>query len=372
MSATSVALRSLTKAFARDAPAVRDVDLDVAPGSLVSLLGASGCGKTTTLRMIAGLVAPTAGEVLFDGRPVTRVRPEKRPVAMVFQKALLFPHMTIGENVAYGLRLRGVDRAEVRRRVAEMLELVRLPGMQGRRPGELSGGQEQRVSLARALVVEPQVLLLDEPLSALDANLRVEMRDLVRRVQRQVGVTTVFVTHDQEEAVSLSDRIALMHDGAVEQTDPPQAFYERPRSLSVARFFGAANLLTGNVDRGVFRGAIGSLPVGSGLRSGPGVLVVRQEDVEILDGDRPGEGVLQLVVQRSQYLGTRSRVWARPAGGGPEAEMQFDTPPSRVLQPGQPIVVRVPADRGHVVPADGSPLRDEPVELASAGEGSRR
>ena len=372
MTATSVTLRSLTKAFGRDEPAVRDVDLDVAPGTLVSLLGPSGCGKTTTLRMIAGLVVPSSGEILFDAEPMTTVKPEKRPVAMVFQKALLFPHMTVEENVAYGLRLRGVAKTETRRRVGEMLDLVRLPGMQSRRPGELSGGQEQRVSLARALVVEPKVLLLDEPLSALDANLRVEMRDLVRRVQQEIGVTTVFVTHDQEEAVSLSDRIALMHGGVIEQTDSPQAFYRRPRTLQVARFFGAANLISGDVRRGVFSGPIGTLAVPDSVPSGPGVLVLRQEDVDVVDSDRSGEDVLRLVVDRVQYLGTRTRVWARPAGTGPEAELQFDVAPSRSLLPGGQVTVRIPAERCHVVPDDDAPHDDERAELTSAGNGGSR
>ncbi|HEU4675640.1 MAG TPA: ABC transporter ATP-binding protein, partial [Motilibacteraceae bacterium] len=198
---THVALRGLVKRYDGTSENVVDgVDLDLERGTLTTLLGPSGCGKTTALKLLAGLLEPTGGEILFDGASMLGVPPERRPVAMVFQKPLLFPHLSVGENVAFGLRMRRVPVAERRRRVAEMLELVRLPGYESRRAGELSGGQEQRVSLARALVVEPQVLLLDEPLSQLDAGLRVEMRELVRRVQREVGVTTLFVTHDQEEA----------------------------------------------------------------------------------------------------------------------------------------------------------------------------
>ncbi|HWG92741.1 MAG TPA: ABC transporter ATP-binding protein, partial [Mycobacteriales bacterium] len=210
---TAVRLEALDKTYDGGVRVVEGLDLDVAPGELVALLGPSGCGKTTTLKIVAGLLAPTSGDVLFDGVSVVGSPAERRPVAMVFQKPLLFPHMTVEQNVGFGLRVRGVRGAQARRRVGELLDLVRLPGYEKRRVGELSGGQEQRVSLARALVVEPRVLLLDEPLSQLDAALRVEMRELVRRVQQEVGVTTLFVTHDQEEAVVVADRVALMLDG---------------------------------------------------------------------------------------------------------------------------------------------------------------
>ncbi len=209
-------------------PSVDHLNLAIEAGSLFALLGPSGCGKTTTLKMIAGLLEPTHGEIAFDGRPVARIRPEQRNTAMVFQKPLLFPHMTIGQNVAFGLRMRHVAPATIRERVAQMLDLVRLPNVADRRPGELSGGQEQRISLARALVTNPAVLLLDEPLSQLDANLRLEMRDLIRQIQRELGVTTIFVTHDQEEAVMLADRIALMLGGQLLQVGKPSDFYERP------------------------------------------------------------------------------------------------------------------------------------------------
>lgn len=355
MTATAVTLSGLTKSYNDEQPAVRSIDLDIEPGTLVSLLGSSGCGKTTTLRMVAGLVRPTSGSILFDNADVTEVRTENRPVAMVFQKSLLFPHMTIAENVGFGLRLRKVPSADIKRRVGEMLSLVQLDGFGARRVGELSGGQEQRVSLARALIVEPKVLLLDEPLSALDANLRVQMRDLVRSVQQQIGVTTIFVTHDQEEAVNISDRIALLVDGVIEQFAEPELFYTRPRSLAVARFFGTANLLDGDADNGVFRGGFGTLAYGSGIRSGPGVLVVRQEDVEILDVEGGGEGVLRVVVERTQYLGTRTKIWVRPAYSGLNGVLQFDAPPSRQPTPGEEILIRISPDHCHVVAANGQP-----------------
>ena len=197
---TAVYLKSLTKVYPQSSVgAVRDLSLEVKSGELVALLGPSGCGKTTTLKMIAGLHEPSSGDVLFDDRRVTRIPAERRGVAMVFQKPLLFPYMTIGDNVGFGLKMRGTKGTEIATRIKQMLELVRLPGLEARRPKQLSGGQEQRVSLARALIIEPQVLLLDEPLSQLDANLRIEMRELILRIQRQLGITTICVTHDQEE-----------------------------------------------------------------------------------------------------------------------------------------------------------------------------
>ncbi|MBC8093013.1 MAG: ABC transporter ATP-binding protein, partial [Pseudonocardia sp.] len=255
--AVTVEIRELTKAYGTNAPVVDGVSIDVGPGELVSLLGPSGCGKTTTLKVVAGLLDPTGGDVRFDGVSVLRRPAERRGVAMVFQKPLLFPHLTVAENVAFGLTVRRVPRATRRARVGAMLDLVRLPGLGDRRATELSGGQEQRVSLARALVTDPGVLLLDEPLSQLDAALRIEMRELIRTVQREVGVTTIFVTHDQEEAVMLSDRIALLLDGRVVQDAPPSEFYTRPATLAVARYFGTDNLGPGRVSGGVWSGPLG-------------------------------------------------------------------------------------------------------------------
>ncbi|MCZ7545363.1 MAG: ABC transporter ATP-binding protein [Anaerolineae bacterium] len=224
---TQVTLENLTRRFG-DVTAVDNLNLEIDSGELVAFLGPSGCGKTTTLRMIAGLLEPTSGDVKFDGASILDTPVEKRGAVMVFQQHLLFANMNVEKNVGFGLRMRGVDRAAIRKRVAEMLDLVRLSGFEDRRPEELSGGQQQRVALARALVVEPRVLLLDEPLANLDANLRLEMRDLIRNIQRRMQITTIFVTHDQEEAVMLADRVALMFDGVIQQYTPPRAFYERP------------------------------------------------------------------------------------------------------------------------------------------------
>jgi ABC-type Fe3+/spermidine/putrescine transport system ATPase subunit len=233
----SLQLDAVTAGYGRTVVLDR-LSLDVAAGEFVSLLGPSGCGKTTALKVVAGLLAPTSGEVRIDGRPATGVPAERRGAAMVFQKPLLFPYLTVAENVAFGLKMRRVARDETGRRVEEALGLVQLAGFGTRRPRELSGGQEQRVALARALVTEPRVLLLDEPFSALDENLRVEMRSLVRRLQRRLRITTVCVTHDQREAAALADRIALVLDGRLRQVGPPRDFYTAPAAADVARFFG--------------------------------------------------------------------------------------------------------------------------------------
>ena len=228
--------------------AVRRLDLAIAQGEFFSLLGPSGCGKTTTMRMIAGFEEPTGGTVFLDGRDVTHVAPNKRDVNMVFQSYALFPHMTAHQNVAFGLERKKVAKAEIRRRVGEMLEIVSLTGMERRRPAEMSGGQQQRVALARALVNGPRALLLDEPLGALDLKLRQQMQVELKRIQREVGITFVYVTHDQGEALTMSDRIAVMDAGRIEQLGTPREVYERPATRFVAGFIGTSNLIGGRVD----------------------------------------------------------------------------------------------------------------------------
>ena len=343
---TEVRLDGLSKSYGRT-QVLADLSLDVVAGSLVALLGPSGCGKTTTLRAVAGLIDPSAGDVLFDGVSVTGLPPERRPVAMVFQAPLLFPHMSIGDNVAFGLRMRGTGRVERRRLAEAALERVRLGGYASRRPGELSGGQEQRVALARALVVEPSVLLLDEPFSALDAALRVEMRELVLELHRDLGVTTLFVTHDQEEAVVLADRIALVLDGRLQQYAEPTAFYDAPASLAVARFFGAANVFAGVVEAGRHLGPLGAVPVAAGTPPGRGVLVVRQEAVTVVGVNAPG--ALAGTVRRAVFLGTAVRVEVTLAGG---AVVTAVVPPDRRLNAGDPVGVLLPVGACRVLPAD--------------------
>jgi len=235
---TRLQLKQVSAGYDSATFVLRDLSLDVAAGELVALLGPSGCGKTTALKIIAGLLRPARGDVLFGDEAFTRVPAERRGAAMVFQKPLLFPYLTVAENVAFGLKMRQTPKPETARRVSEALRLVQLEGYDARRPKELSGGQEQRVALARALVTEPRVLLLDEPFSALDVGLRAEMRALVRNLQRRLGITTIFVTHDQEEAATMADRIGLLLDGRLEQFSPPREFYTAPATPAAARFFG--------------------------------------------------------------------------------------------------------------------------------------
>jgi spermidine/putrescine ABC transporter ATP-binding subunit len=240
----TVELRGLVKRFGATV-ALDGISLGIRPGEFFTLLGPSGCGKTTTLRSVAGFVAPDAGDVLIDGARVNKVPPHRRRVGMVFQHYALFPHRTVTQNVAFGLRMQRVPKDDIARRVADALALVQLPGHGARYPRELSGGEQQRVALARALVTRPAVLLLDEPLGALDKKLRDHMKIELKRLQREVGITTIYVTHDQEEALTMSDRIAVMHRGRVEQVATPRALYETPATAFVAGFIGNINLLAG-------------------------------------------------------------------------------------------------------------------------------
>jgi putative spermidine/putrescine transport system ATP-binding protein len=297
--APALSVRRLRKAFGA-VVAVDEVSLDAAPGEFLSLLGPSGCGKSTLLRMVAGLVEPDAGQVILAGEDITRVAVHRRNLGLVFQSYALFPHMTVLENVAFGLRRRGVGEALVGPRVARMLELVRLGPLGARYPRELSGGQQQRVALARALVTEPRVLLLDEPLSNLDALLRDEMRVELKRLQERLGTTMIFVTHDQAEALILSDRVVVMEHGRVEQIGRPEEVYRRPATPFVARFLGRANFLTGTVagsEAGrvvvALEGGALSIVAGSrpGLVAGQAVhAVIRQESIRLESGEGAGSG----------------------------------------------------------------------------------
>ena len=312
----AIALAGVSKRFGKVA-AVHDVTLEIGEGEFFSLLGPSGCGKTTTLRMIAGFEAPDAGSVVLQGADVTSVSANRRPVNMVFQQYALFPHMSIYDNVAFGLKVKHVPRREHRARVQEMLRVVELEGLERRRARQLSGGQQQRVALARALVNRPAALLLDEPLGALDVKLRKQMQLELKRIQHELGTTFVYVTHDQEEALAMSDRIAVMNHGQVEQTGSPREIYEHPNSAFVADFIGSLNALDLTVDELVGECAVARygegdrvvVPVGSDTRTGASLRVaVRPERVQIgppaskgVDGGSRLEGTIAQVVYLGMY-----------------------------------------------------------------------
>jgi spermidine/putrescine transport system ATP-binding protein len=322
-----IRLTDLTKHF-RDVRAVDRVSMDIRSGEFFSMLGPSGCGKTTTLRMIGGFELPTAGRIELRGRDVTTDPPDKRPVNMVFQNYALFPHLDVHENIAFGLRRKGVERSDTRRRVGEALDLVHLGGYDRRKPNQLSGGQQQRVALARALVNRPNVLLLDEPLGALDLKLRKALQIELKRVQTEVGITFVYVTHDQEEALTMSDRIAVMRGGRVEQLGTPEELYERPRTRFVADFIGTSNLLSGTVEAIHGPNAVVRLSSGetclttaaAGITVGRSVeLSVRPETV-VLDarnGSGPSDqpGSIPAAVEQVAYLGGNVQYLVRSGGG---------------------------------------------------------
>jgi spermidine/putrescine transport system ATP-binding protein len=318
-----IRLTELAKHF-REVRAVDRVSLDIVGGEFFSLLGPSGCGKTTTLRMIGGFELPTAGRIELRGRDVTNDPPDKRPVNMVFQNYALFPHLDVGDNIAFGLRRRNVDKAETRRRVGEALDLVHLPGYEKRRPNQLSGGQQQRVALARALVNRPNVLLLDEPLGALDLKLRKQLQVELKRVQIEVGITFVYVTHDQEEALTMSDRIAVMNRGRVEQLGTPEELYEHPSTRFVADFIGTTNLLAGSVEsvdggEAVIRLASGDICLvrASDLAAGKTVeLSVRPESVDLrATNGTSHDAAIHANVEQVAYLGGNVQYIVRTHGG---------------------------------------------------------
>ncbi len=320
---THVSIQSLTKVYpGADTPALDNLSLEIATGELTALLGPSGCGKTTTMKMIAGLLEPTSGDVRFNDRSILREKPENRGVVMVFQNYLLFPYMSVADNVGFGLKMRKTDPAEIKRRVGEMLDLVKLPDLGDRKPSALSGGQQQRIALARALIVQPEVLLLDEPLSNLDAHLRFEMRDLIRSLQQEMGITTIFVTHDQEEAVVLADRVALILDGQMKQYDAANVFYNRPVDEATARFFGGHNFIAGTSDGGTFSSPLGRLSLPSGATKGAGKLTFRPENVRI-GPDPEGDNTLTAHLVDIIYLGTQTRLKLRVG----------DTPVEAVVNP---------------------------------------
>lgn len=371
---STLSLTSLTKEYSGDS-VVRGIDLDVAPGECLSLLGPSGCGKTTTLRMIAGLEYPTSGRVRIAGRDVTHASPGARGVGLVSQHLALFPHMTVERNVAFGLKARGVPEPERRRAAGEMLDRVHLAHLAGRMPSQLSGGQKQRVALARTLVTRPAVLLLDEPLSSLDASLRGEMRNLIGELRQAFGTTTVLVTHDQADAFALSDRVAVMFDGTIAQVAPPSVIYQRPRSVELARFLGDAN---------VFEGRIRNTPDGSLLELAPDVKLLLPSIA------LAGEQQSVIAVIRPERVRICTGLGRRPcpipasvlsvANGGSTSTYHLDaggvhlrsveTGPAR-LRPGVHIRIEIDPDAVHILPPTRIDARGTPYDLDPEPAGFR-
>jgi putative spermidine/putrescine transport system ATP-binding protein len=347
MTASTLALEDVAFAYPGSGFRVDGLDLAVAPGELVAVIGASGSGKSTVLKLAAGFLTPARGRIVIDGADVTAAPPRTRDLGVVFQAYALFPHMSALDNVAYPLKVRGVDGRRRGEQARRMLDVVGLAPLADRRPDQLSGGQQQRVALARALVFRPRALLLDEPLSALDAALRGEMRDEIRRLQREHGIATLHVTHDQEEALSMADRVVVMREGRIEQAGTPRQLYEQPRTRWVASFVGRANLWDGVVREatavetpiGLLRAGAIRLPVGA-----PATVLVRPEGVRL--GAAPdGANTFRGRLARDRFLGATRRYDLEVAGG----TIVGETPDA-----GRIDVVHIPPDRVQVIPAGGS------------------
>lgn len=331
--------------------AVDTVSLDIQPGEFVTLLGPSGCGKTTILRMIAGFEIPTSGDIFMDDTRINDLSPDKRDTSMVFQSYALFPHLNIYDNIIYGLKLKRLTKQQIEEKARNIIELVGLKGMEQRSPNQISGGQQQRVALARALVMEPGVLLFDEPLSNLDAKLRVYMRNEIKKIQRAVGITAIYVTHDQSEAMSLSDRIIIMKDGVIEQMGTPQEIYFTPASEFVAQFIGDANFFEGTVkevegDKAVFeiqgQGFTGSY---SGIKKAGDAckLVIRPEELSLGQ-----DGTLKGIVTRSTFMGMQQEYTIQTDNISVEA---IETSPKnkRVFQEGEEVYLNFDQDKLHII-----------------------
>ncbi len=353
-----ITIDAVRKEFASGVVALRDVGLDIREGEFFSLLGPSGCGKTTLLRIIAGFETATSGTIAIGGRRVDGVAPNRRNVGIVFQSYALFPHLDVFENVAFGLRAKGEPADKIRQRVDWALELVRLSGLERRRPSQLSGGQQQRVAIARSLAVGPSIMLFDEPLSNLDAKLRVEMREELIRLHRELGITSVYVTHDQEEALAISDRIAVLSSGVVQQVGTPDELYERPATAFVAAFLGTPNLLSGTL--------VGASPARVRLADGrelvaatsdpaakvgaPALATFKAEKLAVATAEQPNAMPATLTV--AQYLGAHLDL---TLDGGPLGALYARVEPTaalRRLAPGSSVWVSVPPEAVHVLPVE--------------------
>ena len=380
MAGGHIELKNLCKKF-EDTVAVNEINVRIASGEFFSLLGPSGCGKTTTLRMIAGFEVPTSGEILLDGVDLAKTPPHKRPVNTVFQAYMIFPHLNVYDNVAFGLRRQHVRRRDLPRRVGEALELVQLEQLAQRKPSQLSGGQQQRVALARALVLRPAVLLLDEPLGALDAKLRRQLQVELKALQQQVGITFVYVTHDQDEALTMSDRMAVMSDGIVEQVGTPREVYDEPTSEFVADFLGISNMISAEAEPGGSGGCrlqVGEFKlkamVGKTNSRGTVKCVVRPERVKLEPYDTSGESRVPGIVEHLVYLGSATRVIVHLATGqtlqsliqSDGAQLPYEQGTAvQVYLP--PDAVRVLGPAGQAAAPAGSGASDESEGLGASG-----
>jgi spermidine/putrescine transport system ATP-binding protein len=349
----SVAVQGVTKRF-DDVAAVDDVSVAIGTGEFFSLLGPSGCGKTTTLRMIAGFERPDAGRILIGDTDVTQTPPHLRPVNTVFQSYALFPHLSVEQNVGFGLRFKDVSKQEAARRVGEALELVRLGGLGQRRPHQLSGGQQQRVALARALVLSPAVLLLDEPLGALDAKLRRELQVELKSIQREIGITFVYVTHDQEEALTMSDRLAVMAGGRIEQLGSPREVYEHPETAFVADFLGVSNLMRARVVEGrrVDVGGVTLTAEQGEAHAGVVRLTIRPERVRIEPPATQGENRVPATIERFVYLGSTTQVFVALPGGDRVQALVANSGDVEEYDVGAAITAHLPADALRILADD--------------------
>jgi ABC-type sugar transport system ATPase subunit len=337
-------LKNLTIRYG-NLPVVRNFHLEVHDGEMVALLGPSGAGKTTVLKAVAGLIQPHEGEIIIDGQPVKNLPPEKRNAVMVFQKSLLFPFMNVAQNIAFGMRMQGVQGREARLKIREIMHLTELDGLGRRKIHELSGGQQQRVSLARALVLKPAVLLLDEPLSNLDANLRRQMRELIQDIQTETRITTLFVTHDQAEALMLSHRVGLLLDGRLRQVGEPRDLFYRPVDTDVARFFGGCNFIPGRIKDGKFHSEFATVPTTQ--TNGNGHLMtatIRPEDIVIASDS---EYALQGQVQKTNFEGSTTRIWVQCK------DNRFVVlTPDADFSPGQNVGLHLPPEKIRIFPSE--------------------
>ena len=338
---TAVQLKGVRKDFGTFT-AISHIDLDIHSGELVALLGPSGCGKTTTLRMIAGLEVPTEGEICFDGKDVSEVAVQKRNVGMVFQRYALFPHMTVEKNVMFGLKVRGTDKAEVEERLTEILDVVQLQQFRHRFPAQLSGGQMQRVAIARTLITNPSVLMMDEPLANLDTKLRGEMRRFIRELQQRLGITTIFVTHDQIEAMELADRVAVIFDGNLAQYDAPDTLYKRPNSIEIAEFMGATNVFEATISGTTATAAFGNLTLDDQGCDGAGHVMLRGEAIDLhLEAVSGEANIIQGTIAAREFFGANI-TYSVDCGG---ETIQVIEQSRRMVDIGQPVWLTIPPGR---------------------------